>query len=173
MVTGAAALLFSDDSALTATDVKNALLDNVDLLPDLAGTTVSGGRLNVYRALIAAGSTPAGGGGGDSGGGAGTGDGTGSGTNPAKPNTFFRRKPGRVVRGSATRTRVVFKFGADKAGSSFRCELDSVEYTPCPKRYVRRLLPGRHVLKVRAVDPSGVEDPSAAVAKFRVKRLGA
>jgi subtilisin family serine protease len=173
MVTGAAALLFTRDAALTATEVKNALLDNVDPLPDLTGTTVSGGRLNVYRALIGAGSTPAGGGGGDSGSGAGAGGQTGSGTNAAKPNTFFKRKPGRVVRGSAARTRVVFKFGADKAGSSFRCELDSVEYTPCPKRYVRRLLPGRHVLKVRAVDPSGVEDPSAAVAKFRVKRLGA
>jgi hypothetical protein len=37
---------------------------------------------------------------------------------------------------------------------------------------VRRLLPGRHVLKVKAVDSSGAEDLTAAVAKFRVKRIG-
>ncbi len=175
MVSGAAALLFADDSAATASEVKTALLSSVDPVPDLAGSTTSGGRLNVYRALLAlpGASNPAGGGGGGSGQ---SSSGTGSGSSTAsarKPDTFFKRKPGRVVRRRSARARIVFRFGADQAGSSFRCKLDSVKYKPCAKRMVRRLAPGRHVLKVRAVNSSGAEDPTAAVAKFRVKRIGA
>jgi thermitase len=172
MVSGAAALLFSNDPATTASGVKAALLQNVDSVPDLAGSTVSGGRLNVYRALATGGSNPAGGGGAGEGGSAPSGaGGTGSSATASKPNTFFTRKPGRVVRTDGTKARVVFKFGADEAGSSFRCALDSLRYTSCSKRFVRRLLPGRHVLKVKAVTAGG-EDPTAAVAKFRVERLG-
>ena len=33
------------------------------------------------------------------------------------------------------------------------------------------MLPGRHVLKVKAVTSDGGTDPSAAVAKFRVKQI--
>jgi thermitase len=173
MVTGAAALLFSDDPTATASQVKNALLDSVDPLPDLTGTTVSGGRLNVYGAFVSAGSNPAGdGGGGDSGSGSTPSTESTTGSSSKKPNTFFNRKPGRVVRTSRPRARVVFKFGSNQAGSGFRCSLDRAEYSPCLKRFVRRLLPGRHVLKVKAVTSNGIEDPTAAPSKFRVKQIG-
>ncbi|NEO88647.1 MAG: hypothetical protein F6J87_31120 [Spirulina sp. SIO3F2] len=49
---GAAALLWSAEPNLTAAQVKARLLDSVDPLPDLAGKTVSGGRLNAYNALV-------------------------------------------------------------------------------------------------------------------------
>jgi subtilisin family serine protease len=169
MVTGAAALLFSHSPASTPSQVKTALLNSVDPEPDLAGTTVSGGRLNVYRALVGD-LNPAGGGGG--GAGLGSGAGTSAGSSNSKPNTFFRRKPGRVVRTRRRRAKVVFRFGSTESGSTFRCELDSVEYKRCARRFVRRLPPGRHVLKVKAVDSEGAEDPTAAVARFRVKRIG-
>ncbi len=53
-VTGAAALLWSAFPNLTASEVKAYLLDNVDKQPSLEGKTVTGGRLNVYRAMMAA-----------------------------------------------------------------------------------------------------------------------
>ena len=170
MVSGAAALLYAEDPAATASDVKDALLAGVDSVPDLAGSTASGGRLNVYRALLelGSGSNPAGGGGST---------GSGTGTTPVatgssqKPNTFFKRRPGRVVKTEGEKARVVFKFGSSQPGSSFRCQLDSVEYTPCSRRYVRRLLPAKHVLKVRAVNSSGAEDTTPAIFKFRVKQV--
>jgi Ca2+-binding RTX toxin-like protein len=50
-VAGAAALLFSADSGATPASVKRALLDTVDPLPAFAGKTVTGGRLNLARAV--------------------------------------------------------------------------------------------------------------------------
>ena len=50
-VTGAAALLRSTIPGITATSIKKLLLDSVDPLPALMGRTVSGGRLNIRRAL--------------------------------------------------------------------------------------------------------------------------
>jgi len=50
-VTGAAGLLFSLKPAATVTEVKNALLSSVDPVSSLEGKTVTGGRLDVSRAL--------------------------------------------------------------------------------------------------------------------------
>ena len=58
-VAGACALLRSVKPSLTAAQVKAAILNNVDPLPSLAGKTVSGGRLNLYKSLLAVtGETP-------------------------------------------------------------------------------------------------------------------
>jgi len=166
MVSGAAALLFSNSPpGTTPAVVKGELLNSVDPVPALNGITVSGGRLNVYRALIGDFNPASGGGAGGSGGSA------GSGSSARKPDTFFNRKPGRVVRTHKPSARVVFRFGSDQAGSGFECRLDGLPYVPCTKRYALRLLRGRHVLKVKAVASDGGVDPSAAVAKFRDKRI--
>jgi subtilisin family serine protease len=50
-VSGAAALYLAHTPAATTAQVRDALLQNVDQLPSLAGKTVTGGRLNVGRAL--------------------------------------------------------------------------------------------------------------------------
>lgn len=50
-VSGAAALLLAQNPALDAGLMRDALLQNVDPAPNLAGRTVTGGRLNVARAL--------------------------------------------------------------------------------------------------------------------------
>jgi subtilisin family serine protease len=50
-VTGAIALIWSHAPHLTLMEMKNLLITTVDSLPDLIGTTVSGGRLNLHRAL--------------------------------------------------------------------------------------------------------------------------
>jgi hypothetical protein len=54
-VSGAAGLLWTYNPAMTAAEVKAALLASVDPAPALAGRTVTGGRLNVNRALDEAG----------------------------------------------------------------------------------------------------------------------
>jgi hypothetical protein len=50
-VTGAAALLLSVKPSLTTQELKNAILDNVDLVPALDGEVFTGGRLNVFKAF--------------------------------------------------------------------------------------------------------------------------
>ncbi|WP_299004149.1 S8 family serine peptidase [uncultured Shewanella sp.] len=50
-VTGAAALLWSFDSNVTAAEMKQILMDSVDSIESLQDKTVSGGRLNVGNAL--------------------------------------------------------------------------------------------------------------------------
>ncbi len=58
-VTGAAGLLFSLDPPATVTEVRNALLAGVDPVPSLTGKTVTGGRLDVARAMdVLAGPVP-------------------------------------------------------------------------------------------------------------------
>lgn len=52
-VVGAAALLLARNPNLSYAQLKDAILTNVDPLPALAGKTVTGGRLNIYRALSA------------------------------------------------------------------------------------------------------------------------
>lgn len=52
-VAGAAALLLSRNPGLSVAQLKAALLSTVDILPDLMGQSVSGGRLNLFRALQA------------------------------------------------------------------------------------------------------------------------
>src|SRR5207245_142468 len=53
-VSGSAALLLSHCAAGTAT-VKSMLLNNVDPIPALSGITITGGRLNIARAIDACG----------------------------------------------------------------------------------------------------------------------
>jgi serine protease len=52
-VAGAAALMLARNPGLTYAQLKDLILANVDPLPAFAGETVSGGRLNIYRAVAA------------------------------------------------------------------------------------------------------------------------
>ncbi len=50
-VTGAAGLLFSLKPSASVTEVREALLSGVDVVPSLVGKTVSGGRLDLVKAM--------------------------------------------------------------------------------------------------------------------------
>lgn len=52
-VTGAAGLLFSLEPSATVAEVREALLEGVDLVPSLTGKTTSGGRLDIAEAMNA------------------------------------------------------------------------------------------------------------------------
>ena len=62
-------------------------------------------------------------------------------------------------------------FTATGAPASFECKLDKKPFKPCksPKK-LKRLKKGKHKFKVRAIDPAGNTDPSAAKDKFKVVR---
>jgi hypothetical protein len=105
-----------------------------------------------------------GGGGGGSGGGGGGG---GGGSDTKSPDTKLLKAPPARVKA----TTVKFKFSSNEAGSSFECKLDKKPFKPCrsPKQY-KGLKPGKHVFKVRAIDPAGNVDLSPATKKFEVRR---
>ena len=83
------------------------------------------------------------------------------------PNTTIVSGPPAIT----TKRNVAFGFRSNEPGSTFRCRLDSAVWRGCssPRRY--SALPyGRHVFRVRAIDPSGNVDPTPAVRVFKVVR---
>ncbi len=50
-VAGVAALIKAENSSLTAAQIKNAILDNVDVKSSLSGKVLTGGRLNAFDAV--------------------------------------------------------------------------------------------------------------------------
>lgn len=64
-----------------------------------------------------------------------------------------------------------FWFSASEPAQGFLCRLDKAAFKPCGSpRTHKRLKPGRHAFRVKAVDVAGNVDGSAAVASFRVPK---
>jgi Bacterial Ig-like domain len=63
-----------------------------------------------------------------------------------------------------------FTFTANQAGTTFQCKLDRGAFTKCTSPFVPavKLRPGKHVLKVQAIGPTGLADDTPAVRKFKV-----
>jgi hypothetical protein len=84
---------------------------------------------------------------------------------PAAPDTAITKGPKKKT----TKRRPKFKFTSTQAGSSFQCQVDKGQFAPCTSPFKPpKLSLGKHVLKVRAVGPTGVADPAPAVKKFKV-----
>jgi CSLREA domain-containing protein len=79
------------------------------------------------------------------------------------PNTRITQGPRKTHA-----TTVKFKFVSTEDGSKFECKLDRQKFKACksPKKY-KRLKPGKHVFKVRAVK-GGNADPTPAKRKFKI-----
>jgi hypothetical protein len=81
------------------------------------------------------------------------------------PDTAITKGPKKKT----TKRRPKFKFTATQAGSTFRCQVDKGQFAPCTSPFVPpKLGLGKHVLRVRAIGPTGVADPAPAVKKFKV-----
>jgi thermitase len=95
-------------------------------------------------------------------------------TTPSPPSesvrTFFRKRPPKVIRTREQRARVVFLFGANRPDATFRCRIDKGEFRRCRPRLVKWLPPGRHVLRVFALDAGGNVDSTPAVFRFQILR---
>jgi hypothetical protein len=88
------------------------------------------------------------------------------------PGTFFRRRPAKVLRTPAGSAKALFEFSSDESAVVFLCKVDREPFRRCGRRIVRRFRLGRHVLRVKARDQAGNTDPTPAVYRFRVQRVG-
>jgi CSLREA domain-containing protein len=81
------------------------------------------------------------------------------------PRTRVLRQPRRVLEGGVAR----FAFTANEPGSRFQCSLDGSRFRACksPRKY-RGLRPGKHVFRVRAIDPAGNVDRTPVRRRFEV-----
>ena len=82
------------------------------------------------------------------------------------PEGAFTKKPRKR---SKDRT-PTFTLASDEFGSTFLCQLDSKPQAACEANPNLRVKPGKHTLKVVAVDPSGNADPTPASFTFTVRR---
>ena len=89
-----------------------------------------------------------------------------------RPRTFFRQRPGRVVRTHGRSAKVVLRFGSNEAGVLFACRIDGGFYRPCGERLARRFGVGSHSVSVAAHDASGNGDRTPAAFRFKVKHVG-
>jgi thermitase len=87
------------------------------------------------------------------------------------PQTFFRKRPSKVLGTRLRRARVAFAFGSDVEGATFACRVDGAPFKPCRPRFAPRLSVGPHVLRVKAVSPTGQVDPTPAGFRFRVAEI--
>jgi hypothetical protein len=84
---------------------------------------------------------------------------------PAAPDTTITKGPKKKT----TKRRPKFKFTATQAGSAFQCQVDKGRFSSCASPFKPpKLSLGKHVLKVRAIGPTGLADPAPAVRKFKV-----
>jgi Right handed beta helix region len=136
-------------------------------------TSLAGGTSELFMPPITAesgggGGEEKGGGGGSNGGGTNNGGGNNGGGNTkdkTPPDTKIVKGPPKKTH----KTTVKFKFTSTEAGSAFQCKLDKKPFKACvsPKKY-KKLKPGKHVFKVRAIDKTGNVDPTPAKRAFTV-----
>ncbi len=88
------------------------------------------------------------------------------------PRTFFRTRPRKTIRTSGRLARAAFGFHSNEEGVQYTCRVDGGLFRFCPERLSRRFKVGRHSLRVKAVDPAGNIDATAAVYRFVVERVG-
>lgn len=86
-----------------------------------------------------------------------------------RPQTWFAHRPPRRVFTRHRRRRVVFVFAANEP-ARFLCKLDRRPLRGCGRVRRYRLGPGRHALRVRAIDAAGNRDRSFALHRFIVRR---
>jgi Ca2+-binding RTX toxin-like protein len=90
-------------------------------------------------------------------------------TTPPRTRIVARPRKVSTIAGKGRR-RVVFRFAASERGSSFRCKLDGGPFKACASPRVYLVGPGKHTVRIVAVDPTGNSDPSPALFGFDVRR---
>lgn len=86
-------------------------------------------------------------------------------TDITPPDTTIDSGP---AQGSTTSGSVEFGFSSTEPGSTFECSLDSAPFGGCASPQAYNLSSGPHTFEVRATDPDGNTDPSAASRSWTV-----
>ena len=141
-VSGAAALLLDHNPAATVAELREWLLDGVDLKASLEGRVAANGRLNLARSLAGAG-----------------------GADIKRPKTTIVGGPAL----SSKSTSVTFSFIADEP-ATFSCSLNGAAFSTCSSpRALDGLAVGTHNFRVRATDLAGNDDATPASYGFTVE----
>jgi Ca2+-binding RTX toxin-like protein len=86
------------------------------------------------------------------------------------PRTRILARPRAILTTRKARARAVFRFASNERGSSFRCRLDRKPYRVCASPRIYLLTPGRHSVRIFAVDRAGNPDRTPALLSLRVRR---
>jgi Ca2+-binding RTX toxin-like protein len=86
------------------------------------------------------------------------------------PRTKILARPRAILTTTKARARAVFRFSANERGSTFRCKLDHKPYRACASPRVYMLAPGKHTIRIFAVDRAGNADRTPALLSLRVRR---
>ena len=86
------------------------------------------------------------------------------------PRTKILARPRAILTTTRARARAVFRFTANERGSSFRCKLDRKPYRACASPRAYMLAPGRHTVRIFAVDRAGNADRTPALLSLRIRR---
>jgi hypothetical protein len=91
---------------------------------------------------------------------------------PLPKVTITKAPPGKINLKSGTKASVLFKFKADKPGSSFRCRLDKKAFVPCSSTTKLKAPVGKHRFEVYAIDELGNVGTTTTRRIFRVAKAG-
>jgi hypothetical protein len=80
------------------------------------------------------------------------------------PGTSLLKKPPKV----GTKRVAKFRFASTEPGSTFSCKLDRRVFRRCGSPATFTVRPGRHTLKVKAIDAAGNIDPTPATYRWKV-----
>jgi Ca2+-binding RTX toxin-like protein len=86
------------------------------------------------------------------------------------PQTRIAAHPRAVLFTTRAKRRVAFRFASSEGGSAFRCKLDRKPFRPCASPRAYWLAPGRHTIRIAAVDAAGNADSTPALFGFRIRR---
>lgn len=93
---------------------------------------------------------------------------------PAGPAGGSAKSPngriGKHPKKRSAKRRVKFTFSSSEPGSGFECKLDKRRFRPCKSPFERRLKPGRHSFRLRAIGPTGIPDPTPAKFRWTILR---
>ena len=86
------------------------------------------------------------------------------------PQTTVLHRPAAVLWTRRAKRRIALRFAATESGSTFRCRLDRQPFRSCASPRAYALTPGRHAIRIRAVDAAGNADPTPALLRIEVRR---
>ena len=89
-----------------------------------------------------------------------------------RPRVFFVSHPPKAIRTHHKKVDVAFRFGSNKRGATFVCEVDRGLYHLCPPMFSRWFALGKHAVRVKARDTASGVDSTPAVFHFSVERVG-
>lgn len=89
----------------------------------------------------------------------------------SKLQTFFRKRPPKLIRTRRHRARATFRLGSSEDDVTFVCRIDGGLFRPCRERFAKRFGPGWHTVRAAARGADGRADQTPAAYRFRVKRI--